>query len=96
MCTGCPGMIATLDAKKARTVKLGSNVQATEDDKSFTGAAFGTCIAIPTAPKKCSPNLVIWANTKADVKLKGKKALLFPNMAPCTTGPGLVTMITSG
>ncbi|MCB0630553.1 MAG: DUF4280 domain-containing protein [Lewinella sp.] len=96
MCTGCPGVIATLDAQKARTVKLSNKVQATEDDKKLAQPAFGTCIAIPTAPKKCSPNLVKWMNVKSDVKIKGKKALLFPNSIPCTTGPGLVTMITSG
>ncbi len=96
MCTGCPGMIATLDATQARTVQLSDKVQATEDDKKLTQPAFGTCLAIPTAPKKCSPNLVQWANVKSDVKIKGKSALLFPNMTPCTTGPGLVTMITSG
>jgi hypothetical protein len=96
MCTGCPGMIARLDAKEARTVKLDDQIQATEDDKDFVAPAFGTCLAIPTAPKKCSPSLVKWANVKSDVEIKGKKALMFPNMSPCTTGPGLVTMITSG
>ncbi len=96
MCTGCPGMIARLDAKKARTVKLGNKVQATEADKKLISPAFGTCLAIPTAPKKCSPKLVKWMNVKSDVKIKGKKALLFPNSSPCAAGPGLVTMITSG
>ena len=96
MCTGCPGMIARLDASKAKTVKLSNKIQANEDDKKLVQPAFGTCIAIPTAPKKCSPNLVKWANVKMDVKIKGKAALMFPNTAPCTSGPGLVTMITSG
>jgi len=96
MCTGCPGVIATLDAKQARTVQLGSDIQANEDDKSFSPPAFGTCLAIPTAPKKCSPSLAVWANVQTDVKIKGKSALLFPNMSPCVAGPGLVTMISSG
>jgi len=96
MCTGCPGVIATLDATSARTVKLTNKIQATVDDKTLTQPAFGTCLAIPTAPKKCSPGLVMWMNFKFDVKIKGKMALLFPNAIPCTAGPGLVTMITSG
>ena len=96
MCTGCPGMIARLDAKKAKSVKRKGPIQANEDDKKIIAPAFGTCIAIPTAPKKCSPNLVKWANVKTDVKVKGKGALMFPNMIPCTTGPGLVTMIDAG
>jgi hypothetical protein len=96
MCTGCPGVPGKLEASKARTVKIGTQVQATEDDKKVAQPGFGMCLAIPTAPKKCSPNLGTWANTKADVKIKGKKALLFPNVIPCMAGPGLVTMVTSG
>lgn len=95
MCTGCPGMIARLDPKVARTAKLSNKIQATEDDKDFVAPAFGTCLAIPTAPKKCSPSLVKWVNVKSDVKIKGKKAILFPNTSPCTTGPGVVTMISA-
>lgn len=96
MCTGCPGVPAKLDAKKARTVKLGANIQATEDDKDIAAPGFGMCVAIPTAPKKCNPKLSQWANTKSDVLIKGKKALLFPNTIPCLAGPGVVTMINSG
>ena len=96
MCTGCPGVIARLDASKARTVKLDNKIQANEDDKKLAQPAFGTCLAIPTAPKKCSPNLVKWMNVKTDVKVKGKSALLFPNAIPCTTGPGLVSLLDSG
>ena len=96
MCTGCPGVIARLDASKARTVKLDKKIQANEDDKKLAQPAFGTCLAIPMAPKKCSPSLVKWVNVKTDMKVKGKSALLFPNMIPCITGPGLVTLIDSG
>lgn len=96
MCTGCPGVPGKLDASEARTVSLSDNIQATEADKKIQDPGFGTCLAIPTAPKKCSPNLGEWANTKSDVLLKGKKALLFPNTVPCTTGPGVITMIDSG
>lgn len=96
MCTGCPGVPGKLDAKKARTVKLTDKVQANEDDKSVEQPGFGMCLAIPTAPKKCSPQLGMWANTKSDVIIKGKKALLCPNVIPCTSGPGVITMIDPG
>lgn len=96
MCTGCPGVPGKLDASAARTVKLGSNIQATEDDKTIEQPGFGTCLAIPTAPKKCSPQLGQWANVQSDVKLKGKKALLFPNTITCTTGPGVISMVDHG
>lgn len=96
LCTGCPGVPGQLDASEARTVKLSDNIQATEADKKLVEPGFGTCLAIPTAPKKCSPNLGEWANTKDDVLIKGKKALLFPNTVPCTTGPGVITMIDPG
>src|SRR5687768_12079904 len=96
MCTGCPGVPGKLEAKKARTVKLGNKEQATEDDKDVQSPGFGMCVAIPTAPKKCNPKLGKWANTKSDVKIKGKKALLFPNMIPCMAGPGVVTMVSPG
>ncbi len=96
MCTGCPGVIARLDASKAKSVKITKKIQATEDDKKLAQPAFGTCLAIPTAPKKCSPSLVKWMNVKMDVKIKGKKALLFPNAIPCTAGPGLVSLIDPG
>jgi hypothetical protein len=33
MCTGCPGVPGKLDASEGRTVKIGTNVQATEADK---------------------------------------------------------------
>jgi hypothetical protein len=95
MCTGCPGVPAKLDAKKARTVKIDDNEQATEDDKEIQAPGFGMCLAVPTAPKKCNPKLGQWANTKSDLIIKGKKALMFPNTIPCTAGPGLITMITS-
>src|SRR3954470_9876048 len=93
MCTGCPGVPGKLDATVAPTVKLGDNQQATEDDKTIQQPGFGTCLAIPTAPKKCSPQLGTWANTKSDVLIKGKKALMCPNTISCTTGPGVITMI---
>jgi hypothetical protein len=96
MCTGCPGVPAQLDAKKARNVTLGNKVQATEDDKEIQSPAFGMCVAIPTAPKKCNPKLGSWANLKSDVLIKRKKALLFPNTIPCMAGPGVVTMIDPG
>lgn len=96
MCTGCPGVPGRLDASAARTVKLGNNIQATEDDKSIEQPGFGMCMAIPTAPKKCSPQLGQWVNTKSDLKLNGKKALLFPNTIPCTAGPGVITMVDPG
>jgi hypothetical protein len=96
MCTGCPGVPAKLDATKARTVSTGGNIQATEADKKITQPGFGMCVAIPTAPKKCSPNLGEWFNTKSDVIKKGKKALLFPNGIPCMSGPGLITMTSPG
>lgn len=96
MCTGCPGVIAQLDAAAGKTVKLTKKTQATESDKKLAQPAFGTCLAIPTAPKKCSPSLVKWINVKSNVKIKGKSALLFPNMIPCTSGPGLVTLIDAG
>src|SRR4051812_47859664 len=96
MCTGCPGVPAHLDAKEARTVKFGSNQQATEADKEIEAPGFGMCLAIPTAPKKCNPKLGEWVNTKADVLIKGKKALLFPNNIPCMAGPGLITMVKPG
>jgi hypothetical protein len=96
MCTGCPGVPGQLDASEARTVKLGNNVQATEADKKIAQPGFGMCLAIPTAPKKCNPQLGEWANTKSDVLLKGKKALLFPNTISCTAGPGVITMVTPG
>lgn len=96
MCTGCPGVPGKLDSTVARTVKLGDKQQATEDDKTIEQPGFGTCLAIPTAPKKCSPQLGTWANTKSDVLIKGKKALLCPNTIPCTTGPGVITMIDPG
>ena len=96
MCTGCPGVPGKLEAKQARNVKIGSNIQATEDDKDIAAPGFGMCLAIPTAPKKCNPKLTSWANTKSDVLIKGKKALLFPNTIACTAGPGVLTMISSG
>lgn len=96
MCTGCPGVPGKLDTTVARTVKLTDKQQATEDDKKIEQPGFGTCLAIPTAPKKCSPQLGTWANTKSDVLIKGKKALLCPNTIPCTAGPGVVTMINPG
>ena len=96
MCTGCPGVPAKLDASEARTVKIGSNQQATEADKKIAAPGFGMCLAIPTAPKKCNPKLGQWINTKSDVLIKGKKALLFPNTIPCMAGPGVVTMINAG
>lgn len=96
MCTGCPGVPGKLDAKSARNVKIGANQQATEADKEVEPPGFGMCLAIPTAPKKCNPKLGEWANTKSDVKIKGKKALLFPNTIPCMAGPGVITMVTSG
>lgn len=96
MCTGCPGVPGKLDASVARSVKLGSKMQATEDDKNLQQPGFGTCLAIPTAPKKCSPQLGQWANTKSDVEICGKKALLFPNTITCSSGPGLITMVDPG
>jgi hypothetical protein len=96
MCTGCPGVPGKLDASEARNVKLGDKQQATEADKNVEQPGFGTCLAIPTAPKKCSPQLGEWANTKSDVLIKGKKALLFPNLIPCMAGPGVITMINPG
>jgi len=96
MCTGCPGMIAQLEASKGKTIKITNKIQATEDDKKLAQPAFVTCIAIPTAPKKCSPSLGKWMNVKTNVKIKGKSALLFPNAAPCTSGPGMVTLIDAG
>ena len=95
LCTGCPGVPGKLDSS-TRTVKLGGNEQATEDDKTIEQPGFGTCLAIPTAPKKCSPQLGIWSNTKSDVKIKGKKALMFPNTITCSTGPGVITMVDPG
>ena len=96
MCTGCPGVPGKLDAKEARTVKIGNKQQATEADKEIEAPGFGMCLAVPTAPKKCSPNLGQWANIKSDVLINGKKALLFPNVISCTTGPGVITMVDSG
>ncbi len=96
MCTGCPGVPAQLDADEAPTVRSNTNTQATEADKKIMQPGFGMCIAIPSAPKKCSPNLGEWANIKSDVRKKGKAALLYPNMIPCMAGPGMVTMVTSG
>lgn len=94
MCTGCPGVPGRLKASHAKNVKRLGGVMATESDKKLHQPGFGMCLAIPTAPKKCSPNLTMWANTKKKVKGKGKKPLLFPNMIPCSTGPGLVTLVT--
>lgn len=96
MCTGCPGAPGKLEASEARTVKLGNKIQATEADKKVAAPGFGMCVAIPTAPKKCSPSLGEWANTQSDVIIKGKKALLFPNTVPCTAGPGVITMVDPG
>ena len=95
MCTGCPGVPGKLDAQ-ARTVKLSGSVQATEDDKNLEQPGFGTCLAIPTAPKKCSPQLGQWVNTKTNVEINGKKALMFPNTITCTAGPGVLTMVDPG
>ena len=96
MCTGCPGVPGKLAVTEVRTVKLSGNEQATEDDKTIEQPGFVTCLAIPTAPKKCSPQLGTWANTKSDVLIKGKKALMCPNTVPCTAGPGVITMIDPG
>ena len=96
MCTGCPGVIAQLEATKGKTVKLKNKTQATEADKKLAQPGFGTCLAIPTAPKKCSPNLTMWMNVERTVKVKGKSVLLFPNAIPCASGPGLVTLIDAG
>lgn len=94
MCTGCPGVPGRLKATAGKTTKRKGATIATESDKNLHQPGFGTCLAIPTAPKKCSPSLTKWANVKSDVKIKGKSALLFPNMIPCTTGPGVVTLIS--
>jgi len=96
MCSGCPGVPGRLKAKTGRTVKNSSQPELTEADKDLQSPAFGTCLAIPTAPKKCSPQLGKWVNLKSDVKIKGKSALLFPNMIPCMAGPGVITMTFAG
>jgi A nuclease family of the HNH/ENDO VII superfamily with conserved AHH len=96
MCTGCPGVPAKLDAKDARTINLENGTIAVDSDKIVAQPAFGTCLIIPTTPRKCNPQLGTWMNVKSDVKCKGKSQILFPNTIPCTFGPGLVTMSYAG
>ncbi|MFT3701393.1 MAG: AHH domain-containing protein [Agriterribacter sp.] len=96
MCTGCPGVPARLETSVARTVSLSDGVIGVADDKNIAQPGFGACLAIPTAPKKCSPQLGEWTNTKSDVLSKGKAQLLFPNTITCSAGPGAINMTSAG
>lgn len=96
LCTGCPGVPARLETKEARTVKLDKGVVGVSTDKKIAEPAFGGCLAVPTAPRKCNPKLGSWANVKSDVKSKGESQLLFPNTIPCTFGPGVISMTYAG
>lgn len=96
MCTGCPGVPAKVDGKKARTVRIKNKSHLTDADKKLKGIGFGMCFAIPTTPKKCNAKLGNWTNVKSDVIVKGNKALLFPNTIPCLSGPGMLSMIHPG
>lgn len=95
ICTGCPTP-AQLNAKKARTVRIENGAIGVSTDKVIAQPGFPTCIAIPTAPRTCSPKLGEWARVKSDVLSKGKPQLLYPNTIPCAFGPGVVAMTYAG
>src|SRR5687768_9460466 len=92
LCTGCPGVPGSLETKDARTVSLDKGIIGVSSDKKIAAPGFGTCLVIPTSPRKCNPQLGSWVSTKSDVKSKGNAQLLFPNTIPCSFGPGLITM----
>lgn len=96
-CTGCPGAPSSVEAKGGKGVKVdGETVLVASDTtiKQFKP----NCIAIPppAPPKPCTAVLSKWAMTYDKHQVNGENVLLFPNLIPCTSGPGVVTMTDAG